>query len=152
MSGGTGARARLTCRERRVQTVALLYLVAARLMLKVVPFRWMVRTFTLQARRPELEGVARLRARNEVRRAVVAASKRVAGTACIHRAVTAQAMLRHRGVPTTLWCGASASGGRGLTAHVWLKDGHENVMGCRVAPDYVALASYPAGTESWRGR
>jgi hypothetical protein len=135
-------------RDRKLRLEALMYLVAARLALKIVPFRWLVRVFEREPRTPELQGAVREQARTDVRRAVRHATRWLPGTVCFPKAIAAQAMLRRRAVATTLYCGAANVRPRGLVAHVWLQDGEIGVAGDRVSGPYHLLASYSAATRS----
>ncbi len=132
--------------RRRTQAEALAYLVAARVVLWVIPFRWLAPLFELSPRGPELEGDARKRARDEVRRAVHVAAERLPGTTCFPKAIAAQAMMRRRRVATTLYWGAATLPGEGLAAHVWVQDGDVGVQGKRVSGAYTALAAYSGAT------
>jgi len=92
-----------------------------------------------------LSGAARAMLKKDVRWAIYTASHRLSeNIVCFPRALAAQAMLRRRGVATTLYYGASRTPGKGLNAHVWLQDGDEGVVGIRAAPGYAVLARYPA--------
>lgn len=117
-------------------------LLAARLAIRFVPFRWLVRLFEWPPWAPELEGYERDRVRAEVRNAVYHAARRLPGTVCYPQAVAAQMMLRRRGVSTTLYCGAASMSGVGLSAHVWLQDGEHGVAGKSASHRYQALARF----------
>lgn len=125
---------------------AVVYLLAARVALAIFPFRRLTGLFERSSRRPELTGDARLRARGEVCSAI----RRVrhgslVRTTCLHRAIAAQAMLRRRGVSTTLYYGAATLPEQGLTAHAWVQDGEAGVVGKIEAlrEQYHVLARYP---------
>jgi hypothetical protein len=125
------------------QFEAAAYLAVARLAIRTIPFRWLVRFFERPVRTPELDGTARAAAREEVRAAIRGAGKRLPGGAvCFPRAFAAQAMLRRRGVSTTLYCGARRFPRRGLRAHVWLADGEHPVTGVHASAGHVPLAQY----------
>jgi hypothetical protein len=136
----------MSARERLVSFEAAAYLLAARAAVRVVPFRGLIRLFERAPRKPELQGEARAERRAEVRLAVHRAAQRLPGeTACFPKAVAAQAMLRRRGMLTTICCGAS-SAEEGLTAHVWLEDGEHPVTGARAREGYLPLARYSPKT------
>lgn len=123
---------------------AAAHLVAAKLALRVVPFRRLTWLFSRAPRGPELEGDDRTRTRDDVARSVEAAAARIprAG-ACFPRAIAAQAMLRRRGVGTVLCYGAATGPGGGLSTHVWLLDGEVGVVGHDTGLGYHPLARYP---------
>lgn len=123
---------------------AMLYLLAARAALSVVPFRRLVPFFESPAKKPEITGARRELARAVVGWAIEVAAGRLPGeTVCFPRAIAAQAMLRRRGVSTMLYYGAATLPQRGLTAHAWVQDGAAGVVGHQSAPDYHVLACYP---------
>jgi hypothetical protein len=120
-------------------------LLATRLALKLAPFRRLTWLFERPARQPELTGPARTQLKREVRWAIRAAAHVLPGKfVCFPRAMTAQSMLRRRGISTTLYYGALRLPERGLTAHVWVQDGDEGVVGSRAARGHTVLARYPA--------
>jgi hypothetical protein len=62
---------------------------------------------------------------------------------CFQQGLTAQIMLRRRGVDSTLYFGASVDAPTGLSAHVWVKVGKLEVVGCEEAVGYAELARFP---------
>ena len=123
---------------------AALWLLAARLALRVLPFRWLARLFERPPKGPEVVRAERARLRKEVRWAIHMATRQLPGrVVCFPRAVTAQVMLRRRGVGTTLYYGAATEAEGGLTTHVWVQDGAEGVIGHLMARGYQTLARYP---------
>jgi hypothetical protein len=62
---------------------------------------------------------------------------------CFQQGLTAQIMLRRRGVDSTLYFGAKGDAPAGLSAHVWVKAGEREVVGCEHAAGYAALACFP---------
>lgn len=63
---------------------------------------------------------------------------------CFQQGLTAQIMLRRRGVDSTLYFGVALEKTDGLSAHVWVKAGERDVVGCEEAVGYAALAVFPA--------
>ena len=123
---------------------AAVHLVAAKLALRVLPFRRLTRLFSRVPRRPELQGDERARVRDDVARSIQVAAERLPRAwACFPRAIAAQAMLRRRGVGTVLYYGAATLPGRGLSTHVWLLDGDVGVAGHVANLSYHVLARYP---------
>jgi hypothetical protein len=125
---------------------AIAYVLAAQCALKVFPFQRLTWFFERRAKQPELTGEARRQSREEVRKAIVRVwFHSPIHTTCLHRAIAAQAMLRRRGVSTTLYYGAATLPERGLTAHAWVQDDKEGVMGHLTAQrdQYHVLARYP---------
>ncbi len=130
---------------------AAVYMLAARVALKCFAFGRLTWFLTLRPGQPEIGGQERERTRKEVRRAIFEAARHLlGGTTCFQRAIAAQALLRRRGVGTTLYYGAATLPGHGLTTHVWVQDGDVGVVGHLVARRYHVLARYPAGARSQR--
>jgi hypothetical protein len=82
-----------------------------------------------------------------VRWAVTAAARRVPWRAkCFEQGLASQIMLRRRGVPSVLYYGAAPDDLRGLSAHVWVRDGDLDVIGGEIASRYAVLATFPSQT------
>jgi hypothetical protein len=124
---------------------ACCYLTWARLLLWLLPFRSLTRFFSRPpAKKPAITGTERLRLREDIRWAVEGVARRLPGeTACFPRAIAAQAMCRRRGVSATLYYGAATLPSAGFSAHVWVLDDTEGVIGHQIAPDFRILARFP---------
>ena len=137
---------RVTASRRWLLIEARLNLLAARLAIRLLPFRRLTAFFERPAARPEQSGAARAQLIKEVRWAIWTATRHQRERiVCFPRAIAAQAMLRRRGVSTTLYYGAASQAGQGLSAHVWVQDGEAEVVGKRSAAGVKVLARYPAG-------
>ncbi len=80
----------------------------------------------------------------EVAWAVQACARRVPWRAvCFQQGLASQIMLRRRGVDSTLYFGAAMGADSELAAHVWVKAGQIEVVGCQEAPGFAVLATYP---------
>lgn len=128
---------------------AAITLLLARLALRVLSFERLTWFFNRPVKLSGVSGAERARIRTEMIRAIRTAMKRLPGnTTCFPRGIAAQAMLRRRGVGTTLYYGAARLPERGLTAHVWVMDGTAGVMGHLAARRYKVLACFPrSGSE-----
>lgn len=136
-------KSRAALRRRALYFEAALWLVFARLALRVVPFARLAPLFEKPARRRELSGPARQQTILAVRRAVFRSARILPGrTVCFPRGIAAQAMLRRRGISTTLIYGAATLPNQGLTGHVWVMDGDDGVIGHMKASEYRVLARY----------
>jgi Transglutaminase-like superfamily len=124
---------------------ACCYLLWARLVLRTLPFHWLTRFFSRPAaRKPAITGVARVRLRQDIRWAVECVAGQLPGTtACFPRAIAAQAMCRRRGVAATLYYGAATHPETGLSAHVWVLDDTEGVIGHQIANNFRVLKRFP---------
>ena len=75
--------------------------------------------------------------------AVRAAARRVPWRAkCIEQGFAAHWMLRRRSVPTVLHYGV-ARRDDGLVAHVWVRSGKADVIGCENLADFAEVAQFP---------
>ena len=135
---------RLPSRDKLLLCEAVLFLGVTSVAVAVVPFR---RLATLvrspKAARPSLQRdpaatVAR------IRWAISTAARRVPWTAvCFQQALAAHLMLRRRGQSSTVYYGASQAKGAELSAHVWIRSGDIDVVGCEQASQYALLATFP---------
>lgn len=147
MTEGPGARGRQPI-ETELAVEAVLSLLLAKAALRVVPFRFLERTFVLPLGAVELSGSERSETSGAVLQAVEAAARRLpVSTACFPRAIALQAMLRRRGVPVELVYGASGRPGTGVNAHVWVEDGGVALLGGEEAKGLAVLARYRGGAE-----
>ena len=81
---------------------------------------------------------------SRVRWAVGAVSMRVPWRAvCFQQGLAAHLMLRRHGVDSVLYYGAAHNPDTTLAAHVWVRAGDHDVVGCEEAPRYALLATFP---------
>lgn len=133
--------------SRRLLREALLQLLAARLLMALVPFR------RLAARlgEPEAESPADVpeaqRAEAEaVGWAVRALARRVPWDGrCLAQALAGARMLRRRGLPATLYFGVRKDPGTAFDAHAWLRCGPCLVTGGEGHEAYQVLARFARG-------
>jgi Transglutaminase-like superfamily len=136
----------LTARDRLLLLKALGWLALAALAVAALPFRSLERLAARPVRGREPPQPARTATVNRVRWAILACARRVPWRAqCFEQGLAAQFMLRRRGIPSVLYYGAAPDGGDGLCAHVWVRDGHTDVVGCEVAARFAVLTTYPNG-------
>lgn len=110
---------------------------------RLLPFRVLMRLaeWPLGRQRP---GPAREKLLRRVRWAVLVASRRTPWDAvCLHQSLTAQILLRRRGVPSVLYYGAHPGDADGMKAHAWVKSDGYDVVGGEVAAQYAVLATFP---------
>lgn len=129
---------------------AAVWLLAARLVVTLVPFEYLAAQMSRQPRRRRSPpGVESDRTIDDVRRAIAAAAARIpAKFLCLPRAVATQAMLRRRGQPTTIYFGVAKDAADGLLIHAWLQCGQRGVVGHETAGDYQVVAQYSAERSS----
>jgi uncharacterized membrane protein YjgN (DUF898 family) len=136
---------RLSPARMRPLTEACLLLVLARLLLALLPFRMLARVMNYPLASTALTGARRAFIRNEIAWAVKTAADRLPGrTVCFPRAIAAQIMCRSRGIDAMIFYGAAVEQGQALTAHVWVQDGREGVVGFEDVGRFSVLARFPA--------
>lgn len=126
---------------------AMLVLAGTTLAIKLLPFRAIGRLASQRLRRRANISTKR-RIVNRIAWAVSAAARRAPWKAvCFQQGLAAQIMLRQSGVDSTLFFGATSNRGRGLEAHVWVRAGGIDVIGCENADQYAVLATFPPYNE-----
>jgi hypothetical protein len=136
---------RQSAERRRLLLEAWLYLIGARLMLRFLPFLRLKNFFDRPgSRHIELVESERERVRQNVRWSIERAAGCLPGnTSCFPLGIAAQAMCRKRGVGATLYYGAAILPEKGLSAHVWVLDGTQGIVGHRIASEYRIIARFP---------
>jgi hypothetical protein len=135
---------RLSWQDRLLLLEAVYWLAVARIAIAVLPFRHVGLLAARPIRRPTPPHQVRLKKVRGVRWAIVTTSERVPWRAlCFQQGLAAQLMLRLRGVPSVLYYGAAQNDQIGLFAHVWVRDGNVDVIGCEIASRYAVLATFP---------
>ena len=124
-----------------------LWLVAALILRRLLPFSALTAIASRRTRSPVSCAARRAQRMQQVAWAVRAMAHRLPwSAACFDQAIAAQAMLRWRGVPSTMVFGAGWNCSRDLQAHVWVKVGSQAVVGGELAADFTAMASFPPTT------
>lgn len=130
--------------DRRALAEAFATLVIVSASVRLLPFRAIADATARPVRAPAPQDPAATIALVAWAVRVVARRARFRAV-CIEQGVAAQAMLRRRGVAATLHYGV-AKDGDGLSAHVWVRAGMCDVVGCEEARGFRLLASFaPAG-------
>jgi hypothetical protein len=152
MKASIGKIWRLAWPERLLLAEAVVFLAFAALAVALFPFRQVGAVASRSTHERSLPEQALAATVNRVRWAIEAASRRVPWRAlCFEQGLTAQHMLRRRGVPSVLYYGAARDSGTDLSAHVWVRAGDVDVVGCEIASRFALLATFPAQTgEEWR--
>jgi hypothetical protein len=119
---------------------ALLILAASSTAIRLLPFSRVGRLASRSLGRAQANaGLAR------IVWAVQAWGRRVPWRAvCFQQGLATQIMLRRRGLDSTLYFGAAPNTKDGLAAHVWVKLGDTDIIGCEEAPGYAVLAKFPS--------
>ena len=115
-------------------------LALASLLIALLSFR---RVAALSASAAHTTPIARDRAAR-IARALAAWGARVPWRAvCFQQGLAAQLMLRRRGLAAALHYGAACDEAGQLVAHVWVRSGDVDVIGCEQAPRFGLLAVFP---------
>lgn len=127
-------------RRRLFLIEALAALTLASMLIAMLPFRWAVRVV---AGRPAATP-ADPRVAGRIAWALRNWAGRVPWRAmCFQQGLAAQLMLRRRGRAATVHYGARHDDGR-LVAHVWVRSGATDVIGCEDVARYGLLATFPS--------
>ncbi|HEX8744014.1 MAG TPA: lasso peptide biosynthesis B2 protein [Thermoleophilaceae bacterium] len=137
--GWSSSIRRLASRDGARAAEAVAYLALARAAVIAVPFRVLARRLGVaQAETPASAGPPPASLR--VAWAVDAAARRVPWRSeCLEQAIAAKAMLRRRGIESTLYLGMARDP---VVAHAWLRVGDLNVTGGRDVGRYAVVASF----------
>ena len=137
----------LPWRDRLILAEAFFWLSVARPATAVLPFRRIANLAACRTSRQWPSADDRNTIIQRTRWAIHAAAKRVPWKAlCFQQGIAAQVMLRRRGIASTLYYGAALDQGDELSAHVWVRDGDIDVVGCDQAGRYAVLATFPYRT------
>ena len=137
----------MSWQDRFLQLEAVLCLAVAALAIAFLPFRYVGSLAARPMRRPELSHQSRMDAVRRIRWAIISTAARVPWrTLCFQQGLAAQLMLRRRGIPSVLHYGAAQDDRSGLHAHVWVRDGHIDVVGGEIAHLFSVLVEFPRVT------
>jgi Transglutaminase-like superfamily len=134
--------------DRLLLLEAAVWLTIASFAIAVLPFRHVGSLAAMRIRRSEASRQMRLTEARRIRWAILVCARRVPWRAmCFQQGLAAQIMLRRRGVPSRLHYGAASDEQRGLSAHVWVRDGDVNVIGGEIAYRFALLVTFPPHEE-----
>jgi len=130
--------------DRGCLVEAGLWLGLARLAILVLPFRWIARGLGRQmVRSPEDAGAASAALLDRISWAVATASRHLPWDClCLAQALAAKAMLKRRGMPSTLYLGLAKDGEAQLQAHAWLRCGKRILTGQRGMAGFTVIATF----------
>ncbi|HEV2812709.1 MAG TPA: lasso peptide biosynthesis B2 protein [Solirubrobacteraceae bacterium] len=146
MTETTRRLAALPWRDRALLVEATLLLALARLVVVVLPFRVIARGLGARmAESPHDESPAPERLRR-LTWAIGAVARRTPWRSkCLEQALAAKAMLRRRGIPSTLYLGVARSvreSGSPFDAHAWLRSGTVHVTGGADVSRYAVVSMF----------
>jgi Transglutaminase-like superfamily len=130
---------RLASRDGARVAEAVAYLALARAGVVALPFRVLAQRLGVPHAETPVATGPDLTSRR-VAWAIAAAAKRVPWRSeCLEQSIAAMAMLRRRGIASTLYLGMARDP---VTAHAWLRVGDLNVTGGRDVGRYTVVASF----------
>jgi len=131
--------------DRLLLAESLGALAVASFFIALLPFRTVAAAASVPVRRlSPMSNRARATV-DRVRWSIAAVSARVPWRAvCFQKGLAAHWMLRRRGMPSVMYYGAALRPDTELAAHVWVRSGELDVIGCETATDYALLATFPA--------
>lgn len=128
-------------RKLLVAAEALVALIIASILIAFFDFR---RIAAIAARAPKAAPTALPAVAGEIAWAIAAWGRRVPWRAvCFQQGLAAQFMLRRRRLAATLHYGARRDADGQIAAHVWVRSGRVDVIGCDGAEAYGLLAVFP---------
>lgn len=137
----------LSSAERLLLVEAVAMLAIASFLVALAPFR-RIAALAGHPGRPSPDPAVQARQIRAVSWAVQAGARRVPWRAkCIEQGFAAHWMLRRRAVPTVLHYGV-ARRDDGLIAHVWVRSGDADVIGCENLADFAEVAQFPPGARA----
>ncbi len=135
--------------DRRLLIEAVIRLGVMRVMILLLPFRWIVRLYHLkQGASAIVSNPCECTRAGHIGWAVrVGAAHMPWHSTCLAQSLTAMAMLRRRGISGTLYLGVarSADAGKVIIAHSWLCSGDAVLTGAGGDQQFTPVASF-----SWR--
>lgn len=130
--------------DRICLSEAGVWLGVARLAILFLPFRWLAlglgKQMALSAEMPEETSTELL---DRISWAVATASRHLPwNCTCLAQAIAGKAMLKSRGVPSTLYLGLAKNGETQLQAHAWLRCGERIITGWQGMGRYTVIATF----------
>ena len=131
--------------DRALLAETMIVLALASAAITVLPFRKIGALASRASKERKSSDAERSKMVWRVRWAVQVCAARVPWRAvCFQQGLAAQWMLRRRGIASRMYYGAKPDAEKGLAAHVWVRDGELDVIGCDIAKDFAVLTTFPA--------
>jgi hypothetical protein len=143
--------ARLSAAELVALVEATVLLAAARLVIVLLPFRWLAARLGAHMHESPAESDGDdERSLRRVRWALGAVSRRAPWRClCLEQAVAATVMLRRRRLPSTLYLGVARAGERaGVEAHAWVRSGTFFVTGGEARARFTVVSTFASLTSA----
>ena len=134
---------RLSWRRRLLLVEAAAWLGIARLAVLLLPFRWLAPRFGRKMAESPASDPREADVGRRVAWAVRIASRHTPWhNKCLGEAIAGKAMLRRRGVASTLYLGLAKAESGGLEAHAWLRCGSRILTGGGLSQSYTVVATF----------
>jgi len=141
--------ARIDWADRLLLCEAAIVLARAALAIRFRPFRAVMARAVRPVRPPLCPAGEKADRIRRARWAVEACARRLPWkSACFHKGLALQRMLRRRGVATDLHYGIAHDGDSAIKAHVWVTDGAEPIIGGEEALEYRRVGTFSTGLAS----
>jgi hypothetical protein len=130
--------------DRLLLAEAGLWLGVARLAIRLFPFRWIKRGWGQpQITSPEKSGRPSPELLERISWAVATASRHLPWDClCLAQAMAGKAMLRCRGISSTLYMGLTRGGASHIQGHAWLKCGERILTGQEGMEKFTVIATF----------
>jgi hypothetical protein len=136
---------RTSWRDRALLAETLIVLAVASAAITILPFKRIGALASRSSNVRPLSEDERKRTVWRVRWAVQVCAARVPWKAlCFQQGLAAQWLLRRRGIASRMYYGAKPDAEKGLAAHVWVRDGDFDVIGCEISKDFAVLTTFPS--------
>lgn len=134
----------LPCADRNCLIEAAFWLGCARLAILLLPFRRIAPFLGRNmAQSPEVEEVANRELLDRISWAVTSASRHLPWDClCLAQALAGKAMLKRRGMTSTLYLGLAKDDDADLQAHAWLRCGNRILTGEREMAGFTIIATF----------
>lgn len=140
----TRALARASWADRALLAETVVCLAAARIAVRLLPFRVIAARLTGEVDGGSVAGDPPAAARRLAAAVGAVASYTPWRSKCLEQAIAAKAMLRRRGIPSTLYVGVARdpAARRPIVSHAWLRSGTLNVTGGDDVSRYAVITSF----------
>lgn len=128
--------------QRRLALEAVFFLLSARLLVMVIPFRYYHRLLGRQGLESDREVVVDRQARRSAHTVQVVSKYCFWQCRCLTQAIALKFILRRRRINCTVYLGVARSEADGLRAHAWLRCGQEILVGAEGHQEFAIVARF----------
>ena len=129
--------------DRSCLMEAAVWLALARLAILVLPFRWLAPHLGRHMAQSPPEAAAPAMLLNRISWSVRAAGRHLPWeSTCLTMAMAGKAMLRRRGIASTLYLGVAREPAAGIQAHAWLRCGERILTGGQTMAEFTIISTF----------